>query len=239
MPIVHPFRGTIVFFAVDREMKPFLRLFAEREALKGGRWLCGAGRILVDLLGIGKAGATSKVEALLAAGHRPERIVVAGFAGALRPGLYVGDVLAVAEIVDDAAGCWETNWPADRSGRLFTSERLVGDPREKRALGSAHAADIVDMESAAVASVCRRNSIPFGCVRVVSDDVTRLMSPRLLKLLQDGRVNGWKVLRQLIRSPLLLVELLRLAKDTRRAAKRLAVDLHRRICEQVEPVDLD
>jgi adenosylhomocysteine nucleosidase len=216
---------SVVLFAVDRELKPFVRRFADRKQIAKTRWLCGQGRILVELLGVGKAGAKQKLETLIASGIEPARTIVAGFAGALRTNLHIGDVIAVSEIVDESGGRWTTAWPAERSGRLFTSERMIGDPSEKLALGFQHSADIVDMESSAIAEVCQRHSIPFGCVRVVSDDVLRPLSQQLMGLVESSRVSIGRCFLEVLRSPRFAIELLRLAKATALAADRLALKI--------------
>src|SRR5204863_5107951 len=98
---------TVVLFALEREAKPFLRLFPDRRRIEAGRWLCDDGRIHVKLLGIGKANARRKLEELLRNIVKPQRIIVAGFAGALRADLHVGDVFGVSEIVDEHGGRWQ------------------------------------------------------------------------------------------------------------------------------------
>lgn len=218
------FTRIIVCFAVEREVKALLRLYPKHRSIAPDRWLCDE-RILVTMLGVGLESTRKIVESLLST-SKPERIIVAGFAGALRSGLAVGDVLAVNSIVDEANGEWLTSWPENRGGRLFTSTRMIGDPAEKLALGEKLGADIVDMESSAVAELCQRHGVPFGCVRVVSDDVTKPLSRRLMGLVESGRVSIRRVLWEVARSPRLGVELIRLAKQTRLAADRLAQKLH-------------
>jgi adenosylhomocysteine nucleosidase len=202
-----------------------VRRFPERRFVDG-RWLCDE-RIIVDLLGVGKAGAQRKVDDLLAGGCRPATVIVAGFAGALRAELKVGDVIAVSEIADSNGNRWPTSWPPRRTGRLFTSDRMIGDPAEKLALGVQHQADVVDMESSAVAAACAKFSMPYGCVRAVSDDVGKPLSQRLMGLVESGRVSKWQLAKLLLGSPRSIIDLLRLAADTRRAAERLAEELHR------------
>ena len=95
-------------------------------------------------------------------------------------------------------------------------------PEQKRKLGHEHQADVVDMESSAIAEVCQKNSIPFGCIRVISDDVQQWLSPRLMNLIEPGRVSPWRLFKEIVRSPSIIGELSRLGKYTRYAADRLA-----------------
>ena len=51
------------------------------------------------------------------------------------------------------------------------------------------------------------------------------LSPALAGLMRRGRVAPWALLAAVLRRPGLLGELVRLARDTRRAARRLAAGL--------------
>jgi adenosylhomocysteine nucleosidase len=126
--------------------------------------------------------------------------IAAGFCGALVPALRIGDVVT--------------------SPRIITVDHLVTDPAEKRKLGQSH--DAVDMESAAIADVCAARGVPFRAVRTVSDTVDTVLSPELVRLLAGGNVSVWRVCRALLGKPTLLREFLRLARDTKRAARNLA-----------------
>jgi adenosylhomocysteine nucleosidase len=120
---------------------------------------------------------------------------------------------------------------ANRMCRILTTDRLISDPIEKKRLGERHQADVVDMESAAVAEVCARAGIPFLAVRAVSDTVETRLSSELVNLLSGGRVSSWKAAAAILRRPRLLGEFLRLARDTRRASQNLATVLVRLLGE--------
>jgi len=105
---------------------------------------------------------------------------------------------------------------------LLSTPRLIGDPAEKRALGRHHQAVAVEMESAAAAQYCANQGIPFGSIRVISDCVTTALSPQLLRLLDGGSVSLRSLPGLLLRSPGLVVDLWRLARDTHRASGLLA-----------------
>ena len=68
-------------------------------------------------------------------------------------------------------------------GCLLTVDRLVCRPQEKRALGQKHAALAADMETMAVAEVCRRRETPFLAVRLISDAADDDLSRDVEKLL--------------------------------------------------------
>jgi adenosylhomocysteine nucleosidase len=150
-------------------------------------------------------------------GPPPRLVIAAGFCGALVPDLRVGDVI---------------------TDRIVTVGRLVGDPAEKRRLADEHHALAVDMESDAVAAVCAERGLPFCAVRVVSDAVDTALSPRLVGLLSGGHVSALRAAAAVARQPSLLREFLRLARDTRLAARNLAAELMRvlRQQSQIPPV---
>jgi adenosylhomocysteine nucleosidase len=203
-------RGTVVLFALNREASPFLRLRRD------------ANDVFVGVSGVGADRARAKLDELLSVGIQPNVVIAAGYAGALRSDLGVGDVVVAAQVIDASGHAWATSWPAQRSGRILTSDHLVGDPAEKSELGQRHRAEAVDMESAAIAAACQGMNVPFACVRAISDDAATSLSPRLLRLLAGGRVGIGRICRELVRRPGLIVELIRLGRDTKRAGNELA-----------------
>jgi len=198
--------GVVVLFALEREAAPFRRA---ARALRG---------VSIHVTGIeSRAGA---FVGRLLTDARPGCVVMAGFCGALRPALAVGDVVVPGDVIDPAGNRWPC--PDGTPGvRLLTAPELVATPAEKRHLHELHCADIVDMESAAVAAACAERGVPFRAVRAVSDTADTALSPRLVKMLSGGNVSPWRAAAALVRQPSLLGEFLRLARDTKFAAERL------------------
>lgn len=189
------------------------------------------------MTGIGPDAAQRMLRWLESNHPNPPFVVMAGYAGALREGFQVGEVIVAKEILDPDNGRWTTSWPVHpkkelRSVRLLTTRTMIGDPEEKRRLGDKHDADAVDMEAAAVARFCSERNIPFGCVRALSDDVRTRLSPALVRLLAGGQVSVLRVLAELLRRPTLLSELLRLGRHTRIASHALADALRSLLASQ-------
>jgi adenosylhomocysteine nucleosidase len=158
---------------------------------------------------------------------RPQVVIAAGFAGGLKPELKIGDIVWATEVVDLAGGRWRTSWPPEPAthfhcGRLLTVDTLIADSARKFALGSAHSALAVDMESAVVARLCTEAGMPFACVRAISDDSATSLSPRLATLLSAGRISTRRVLASLATTPSMVKEFLILARHTRIAARKLS-----------------
>jgi len=158
---------------------------------------------------------------------RPSLVLLAGFSGGLQPGLTVGELILATEVADTGGYVWPATWPKEphptlRRGRVLTTPHLIAAVDQKRHLGQEHQALAVDMESATAARWCRQRGIPFGCLRVISDDDQTPLSPDLVQLLRDGRVSISRLLAALLRRPGLVGELWRLGQQTRRAAQNLA-----------------
>ena len=108
-------------------------------------------------------------------------------------------------------------------GRLLTVDRVIGDVAEKRALGAAHAALAVDMESLAVAEVCRREQVRFLAVRVISDASTGSFRPRSTTWSGSGAGPAASApsARRLLRRPSSIKDMWQLKEDALVASERL------------------
>lgn len=163
--------------------------------------------------------------------YRPRFVLSVGFSGALQANQRVGDLIVATEVVDE----WGHRWPAScpnvwanrhlSTGRLLTMPSLAADPRTKRRLGRQYGAVAVDMESAAAARLCHQHKVPFASLRVISDGWQTSLSPHLVKLLRRGRVSLPALAARVLRHPKLIGEFVRLARQTRRAARNLTEPL--------------
>jgi len=236
------FTDPCVLFALRRESQAFRREFRAHQRFPGAPcWarFCGPAWLTVLVLetGLGARRTEAALNWLLGAPllgnlpYRPKMVLSAGFSGALQEGLHVGDLVLATEVVDTEGNSWPTTWPGElppgewrpplRRGRLLTAPHLVGSAEEKKALGRQHEAAAVDMETAVIARCCRQRGMPFGCLRAISDDATTSLSPRLTSLLRAGRVSPLRLLAALARSPRILPEFFRLARQTRLAGEQL------------------
>jgi adenosylhomocysteine nucleosidase len=235
----------LLVFALRREASHFLQEFEPQQRFAGApcrayfagpSWLT----VLVMETGVGPEAAETALHWALGKPlfgnlpYRPKLVLSAGFAGGLVPRLKVGDLVLAKEVADLDGRAWPAPWPAAlpadwqqpvTRGRVLTTTTLVSDPADKRRLCEEHQALVVDMESAVVARACKERGVPFGCLRVVSDDWEMPLSPALAGLTPAGRVSWWRLLSALIRSPRLASELWRLAKQTKTAARKLGLGL--------------
>ena len=194
-------------FALELEAGPFRKLAARRSDVR------------IAVTGIGTR-AAQVATSHLSISPLPALLIMAGYCGALRDGLAVGDVIAPAEVVDLHGHCWKCE---GGHGRLLTSSRMIATPLEKRTLSLQYAADAVDMETASVAEVSALRGVPFRAVRAVSDTVETSLAPDLVTLLSGGHISSKKAALALMMKPSLASEFWRLARDTKIAAQRLGI----------------
>jgi adenosylhomocysteine nucleosidase len=204
------------------------------------------GRHLVLILsGHGRRSAARATEALIT-GHQPKWVVSAGFAGGLSPKLKRHDILVADHLVAAAGNrpaidveldparlfgagsrfptARKAAAPGVHVGRLLTADRVVRLPGEKRALFREYGALAVDMESFAVAEVCRRRQVGFLAVRVINDaaddelplDVEKLLAQKT-RAAQLGAAAG-----AIWRRPSSLKDMYELKENALLASDRLA-----------------
>ena len=150
----------------------------------------------------------------------PDGIISIGIAGALAPGLPVGQwVVADAVLFDGEPMPTDPAWTSRLAARL--PEAATGTVarrrtrwwrrRRKRPRCIAPPARIaVDMESHIAARVARRHGLPFAAARVVSDAAHRTLPPAArVGMKPDGTMDLPAVLRSLLASPGQLPALIR------------------------------
>ena len=215
--------------------------FAWRKGFLGGR------RLAIAHAGPGCSAAARAAQALID-GHQPGWVISTGFAGGLDPRIERGSIL-VADAVGDLAGAaaelelgtlrpWLAEQPRVRVGRLLTADRIISAAEEKHKLGRKHQALAVDMETAAVAEVCRERGRRFLAVRVISDPADESLPADLERLLAQRTAAGrWgAVLGTLLDRPGSAKELFRLKANAMAAADELGKFLVRLVNQLVPEI---
>lgn len=195
--------------------------------IRGGR-LKGV-RVAAVESGPGARKAERAAKALID-GHRPAWVVACGFAGALRPGIAIGDVVVSSAVcgVDGEEIATPHGMKADPAkglhvGRFVTTDGIVRSVAEKRELAERFDAIACDMESLAVAAVCREAKVPFMCVRAVTDDVSADLPVEVHSLLASsgaGRLGA--AVGAIWNRPESVKDLWKLRENAAAAARRLA-----------------
>jgi adenosylhomocysteine nucleosidase len=185
----------------------------------------GAREVVAVVTGMGTALATAGVEELLGA-LDIERVVVVGIAGALDDGLPIGALICPDRVVDGATGTAfrpRPLGPGTPQGTLWTSDSVITDPATLDGLRD-EGVVALDMETAAIASVCEAHRVPWSVFRAVSDRTADgSVDDEVFHLShQDGTPDGKAVAAYVLRHPGRIPALARMAKGSRLATERAA-----------------
>jgi adenosylhomocysteine nucleosidase len=104
---------------------------------------------------------------------------------------------------------------------LLTSGVRPRDPADKRAARRATGACAVDMESSAIAQVAEAHGVPFIAVRVIVDTARDGIPQAVAGASRAGKLRMGRLIFGLMRSPLEIASLLRLARRYRVALRSL------------------
>jgi len=169
--------------------------------------------------GIGKADAARAATEFILTEH-PDCIINSGCAGGVGKGLHVCDIVVGSQTAYHDVWCGEGNLPGQvqglpqrfdadpallraalslqtaqpvRSGLICTGDQFLTSPEDDaRVLGIYPDALACDMESAAIAQVCRHYGVPFLSFRMISDvhgsgqDATALYKDFWTKVADDS-----------------------------------------------------
>jgi adenosylhomocysteine nucleosidase len=217
----------ILFVASDRmEFPGFLRRSTNVRRVEiavdwSRKALLNGYETLLVANGVGPARAAAAAEMGIAA-FAPDAIVSTGFCGALSPRLRVADLVTANHVVAGdriyASHCAK----GPLSGSVRSISYVARTAEEKRSLAS-EGAIAVEMEAAGVAEQALRHSIPFYCVRSVTDLASETLANDFNKALRsDGHFDTICILRVALLHPATrLPELIRLRKRCVLAARAL------------------
>jgi adenosylhomocysteine nucleosidase len=157
----------VVTFAVPHESRGLRSALRHASRAGTGDWLLGnlgLEEVLVVHTGIGLAAAEANTRAVLAE-FRPNWLLCAGYAGALESHLVHGQVVVARNF---SAPELRARCHCQRVV-LTTESHAVETVPAKAALARKTGAQVVDMETSAVARVCGEHGVPLLAVRVISD----------------------------------------------------------------------
>lgn len=166
-----------VVFALAIEADPFERLAGDRTATHATGLVIHEGRVagarVVWTVGGTGSAAAARAACMLASGHHPRLLVAAGFAGGLDPGLVRGAVVTpTLSVAEDGRRPLPLHVPRQGAGSaatIVTVADVVATSAAKRVLAARSGAQLVDMETHAVAEVAAAAGMACAAVRVISD----------------------------------------------------------------------
>lgn len=192
----------------------------------------GDAGLMVFQCGFGSK-AAERMEALL---HflDPRMIVHFGCSGGLVDGLKVGD-LVLPNIIVSQKGSVEPDYSALEKvskifseqqieftkNSLFSSDVVLKNAREKIEAHKEFQSDLVDMESFAVACVCRERSVPYVALRAIFDEVADDLESIGEPYDASGDLSAAKLTVNLLKNPSLFLSLPELKRRSDRVQKSL------------------
>lgn len=211
--------------AIKRELRPLLRSW-NRVDIKYGtqRYTAYESPKLQTVAifgGMGTEAARAASEAVLTLG-KPEWMISAGFAGALKPGCKVGDVFAPRFIVDSATGSKYS--AGGGAGILLTSHDVHSGSSKKMAAESSNA-EAVDMEGSAVADVAVKHGVKFAALKAISDEYEASLPPLVKFIRPNGKFSTIAFLAAAVTRPEWWGSIWALSGNSSRASKSLSREL--------------
>jgi nucleoside phosphorylase len=235
--------NVLVTFAIDAEFAPWRTLRAFRKIRVNSRHWSGGIEVQeaqigdcivwVFLTGIGiKSFDFALASCLKDAGV--SLVLSSGLAGSLKAKYVPQDIVVPLRVgsLRDASGVRGAAaliLLASRRGAkvvdvLLTADRIVDTREEKQRL--ALFADVVDMESRHIMSKFIDENLPVAAIRAISDASSQDLPVDFAKCLtSQGRIKKAALLKELLGHPAKVPELIRFGRQSRNAAKGLAVFL--------------
>jgi adenosylhomocysteine nucleosidase len=231
-----------IIFALDVEADAFARRVADRVAWRGPGPEFSEGtlagiRVAWCVSGVGGP-AAARAAGLMLDGHRPRRLVTAGFAGGLDPAVPRGGVVRPSGVTTEQGGprlALAMVGSGDAAGPLVVSvDTVAATVARKQALAAHTGAALVDMETHAIATVAATAGLPCLAVRVVSDDATQTLPAEVAGLArpQSAFRRFGAVVGALGRRPAVAFDLWRLYEHAVVDGRTLAADLER-LCGEI------
>jgi adenosylhomocysteine nucleosidase len=172
------------------------------------------GSVVVVCGGIGMQAARRATETVIAR-YAPALIHSAGFAGALRPELKVGDVLRPSRVVNVSDG---SSVSLDGGDGVLVTFGAIANPEQKKKLAESYAAQAVDMEAAGVAKAAEARGLRFAAIKVISDEVDFVFPSMERFVGARGEFSEWRFAVFAALRPWLWPRVTRLMRNSTRAS---------------------
>jgi adenosylhomocysteine nucleosidase len=234
-----------ILVAVKQELRPILRRanaphVVRQEHLDFYEGTLADQPVALLALGVGKECARIAAEMTVRC-YRPDLVVSAGFGGGLQSRVENGDIVigtAALELTQDTGTdvAWRTvherGAPLDidvvpngyrlHYGRIITSDEMILKSEAKERIGRATDALAVDMETSAVAAVCRAHQTDFLAVRCISDNSHEDLPEEFNDFFVIGQLRPRRIVSACGRHPTLVLDLARLGYRAQTAGLNLA-----------------
>lgn len=233
-------RKICIICAIPQETSQLLKKFPKRNCgtVAGFKsWQTASAKSSVTIIesGIGRENATRAATAAILI-IKPDYVINSGFCGALTAGLQIGDIVTANAIhklgngvpgqtITVEASLNDAVLKGFAAADFISADSILGKSELLKSFPPLTTA-VVDMETYAVAAVCKEHGMPFIAVRAISD-VLDTDPSRLFRAIadQDFNIRLPAVVFAVISKPSFLRQLFTLAKGARIAGKSLATTL--------------
>lgn len=217
--------------ALEREVHPLVKNWRIRDTEHEGRRFrfYEDSDAVVVCGGIGSQAARRAAEAVLAL-YSPGVLYSAGYAGALEPGLKVGDVVRPGKVINAGDGS-RVGIPEGQGTLLSLAE--VASVAQKSRLRESYGAQAIDMEAAAVARAAEARGVPFRVLKVISDEFKFELPATDRFVDTEGRFHEARFALHIALRPWLWLTVSRLARNSARATRVLSARLREILSQEV------
>lgn len=198
----------------------------------------GEHRVALVESGVGQEKAAQAAEVLIDL-FQPKRLLSTGYGGGLSKRLKRFNICFPEMLVresDDARldlsepvpQRIESFEPGPVRGRLalLTTDFVASTPKQKSRLHHDTGAELVDMETFAVADICRRHEIPFLAIRIILDTAEEELPKDIQSIMKNAETGGARlvgsVLGSMFSRPSSVLDLFSLQQRALEATDRLA-----------------
>jgi adenosylhomocysteine nucleosidase len=228
-----PARNIAIVAALDREISSLVKTWHPCVQQHSGhtfRFFESENAVAV-CGGIGAEAARRAAEAIIHL-YSPALIYSAGFAGAADAKSKIGDIVIPRRVIDARDG---SSVDTGTGGGILVSFVSVASPQQKAKLRDAFNAGAVDMEAAAVAKAASARGIRFAAVKAISDQHDFVLPPLDKFVAADGTFNTVSFVLFVFPRPWLWRDVVRLQRNSAKAARALCECLLAIVTETVKP----
>ena len=216
-----------IITAMPTEVWPLIREWGWREVPLSGRtyrfYERGSATVLCG--GIGHAAGTRAAEAMIEYA-KPDALFAVGLCGGLHNGFKLGDIMFPATILDEETRARVTTVRGE--GTVVSSREIAGAAKKKE-LAQKFAADIVDMEGAAVGKVAKTRGVPLYAVKSLSDELEYELPPLQPFVNAEGKFEAVRFTMHALVHPSWWSKIADLKRRSDAAARSLATALDKLI----------
>lgn len=223
-----------VSFALPAESSGLIDLLQDKQSVAIGPAQVVRGKIdertvAIVYTGVGRKSCEDRIDKFLGE-VQPKIFIGAGFAGAAREGLKIGE-LVLAENFSDPRLLMDAQEILRQQNaqtiKLFTASTIVDSVDERNRIAREHGADAVEMETEYIAAACAAHAIPMLSLRAISDSPSQPFPapPAVLFNIERQKTDAVRLVYYLLTHPMAIGRLSRFARQVAQARKAIAQGL--------------